>query len=888
MATNCAFPGCPVQRIAKYKDMSLFKIPQRKNEFYTKWRKDLVDVLSRYRVMDTKLKQQIMECEKTICFCERHFAPEDMELTKNGHKTLRLEALPTINLPMKSQDKLKTERRQIIRQSEVNDTMNSTRQYYYENFADLCKRVASLKLNDWYITVSGNDIIFKRFSPPCIVPNFKVTVDESLEFTIVIFGWLLPDDHVLYKKHYRSVRNITISELLKNITHLNLCPGVHDMKSKDLISHIVPCDIDTQVEYELPFQTIGYERSKDCLVLHEEDRICLNCEKIHQKHKKFQKAKSYTPVHPNTPLSKTNPEQIIMELKEQRKEVKELRNKLTKMENEIKLNSSVIVDEELGQDIFRIMDDNSESMSSISPFMKLFWEQQKKLFGKGTGVRYHPMIIRFCLSLASKSASTYDELRSSNVLTLPSRRTLRDYKNAVKPEAGFNPEVIQELIKVATPLKDHQRYVVLSFDEMKIKENLVYDKYTGQLTGYVDLGDPELNFSSFKHHNVLATHVLVFYIRGIASYLKFELGYFGTKDVTAHQIMLTFWRAVSILEDTCKLPVIAVVSDGASSNRAFYKMHNMMDGNINNNKEVIYRTINIYAPERYIWFFADAPHLMKTMRNCVQHSGNGKTRLMWNDGKDILWSHISKVAFDESMHGLKLIPKISEEHVRLTPYSRMNVRLAVQVLSESVSNILYEYYPDAHGTAELCLYMDKFFDCLNVRNRKEEGEHKRKEFLLAYENHDDKRFTWLLGKFLPYLKKWKESIESREGNFLKKDKSNMFISHQTYEGLLITVYSVIEVVRYLLKVPGVEFVLTERFNQDVLEENFGRHRCIGRRNENPSLFQFGYDSNTTRMQRSIAPVTGNTKGGHKQKRHVSWSIVDDAPLSKKNTKSDQY
>ena len=119
------------------------------------------------------------------------------------------------------------------------------------------------------------------------------------------------------------------------------------------------------------------------------------------------------------------------------------------MENEIKLNSSVIVDEELGQDIFKIMDDNSESMSSISPFMKLFWEQQKQKIGEGTGVRYHPMIIRFCLSLASKSASTYDdELRSSNILTLPSRRTLRYYKNAVKPEAGFNPEVIQNLLKL--------------------------------------------------------------------------------------------------------------------------------------------------------------------------------------------------------------------------------------------------------------------------------------------------------------------------------------------------------------------------------------------------------------------------------------------------------
>ena len=65
------------------------------------------------------------------------------------------------------------------------------------------------------------------------------------------------------------------------------------------------------------------------------------------------------------------------------------------------------------------------------------------------------------------------------------------------------------------------------------------------------------------------------------------------------------------------------------------------------------------------------------------------------------------------------------------------------------------------------------------------------------------------------------------------------------------------------------FVLTERLNQDCLEEYFGKHRVLDRRNDNPDLKQFGYQSNTLRMQRSVAPVTGNTKGGHKQNRHVS-------------------
>ena len=119
------------------------------------------------------------------------------------------------------------------------------------------------------------------------------------------------------------------------------------------------------------------------------------------------------------------------------------------------------------------------------------------------------MIIRFCLSLASKSAAAYDELRNSNVLVLPSRPTLRDYKNAIKPTTGFNPEVVAELTKTVSKLSGAQRFIVLLFGEIKIQQNLVFNKYSGELVGYVDIGDAELNYSCFANVNSLATHALV-------------------------------------------------------------------------------------------------------------------------------------------------------------------------------------------------------------------------------------------------------------------------------------------------------------------------------------------------------------------------------------------
>ena len=45
--------------------------------------------------------------------------------------------------------------------------------------------------------------------------------------------------------------------------------------------------------------------------------------------------------------------------------------------------------------------------SKFSPFMKLLWPKQQKyiISSSSTGIRYHPMIIKFCLNLETKSSS---------------------------------------------------------------------------------------------------------------------------------------------------------------------------------------------------------------------------------------------------------------------------------------------------------------------------------------------------------------------------------------------------------------------------------------------------------------------------------------------------
>ena len=51
----------------------------------------------------------------------------------------------------------------------------------------------------------------------------------------------------------------------------------------------------------------------------------------------------------------------------------------------------------------------------------------------------------------------------------------------------------------------------------------------------------------------------------------------------------------------------------------------------------------------------------------------------------------------------------------------MNVSFTLQVFSSTVANVLRNYYgEEKHGAAKLCEYMDKCFDCLNVRNQIED------------------------------------------------------------------------------------------------------------------------------------------------------------------------
>ena len=192
-------------------------------------------------------------------------------------------------------------------------------------------------------------------------------------------------------------------------------------------------------------------------------------------------------------------------------------------------------DEQTSSDLVTIMKEEEEQVFKTyaeGSFQQIFWNQQKEAASKSDkrGMRWHPLFIKWCLYLRHQSSKAYETLRESGCLQLPSQRTLRDYSNCIKAGAGFSADVDRQLMQAASLLTcpAWQKLVVILLDEMHIREDLVYNKHTGKMVGFCDLGEVNnlmLQFERLVEGNSdrrtpLANSMMVFMVRGLFSTLR--------------------------------------------------------------------------------------------------------------------------------------------------------------------------------------------------------------------------------------------------------------------------------------------------------------------------------------------------------------------------------
>ena len=91
-------------------------------------------------------------------------------------------------------------------------------------------------------------------------------------------------------------------------------------------------------------------------------------------------------------------------------------------------------------------------------------------------------------------------LYHSGCIRLPSQQTLRDYTYYVKASTGFSSEGDEMLMKAAdiSSCPERDKCVLLLLDEMHIQHDIVFDKHTGKMIGFANLGEINHHILDFE------------------------------------------------------------------------------------------------------------------------------------------------------------------------------------------------------------------------------------------------------------------------------------------------------------------------------------------------------------------------------------------------------
>jgi hypothetical protein len=309
--------------------------------------------------------------------------------------------------------------------------------------------------------------------------------------------------------------------------------------------------------------------------------------------------------------------------------------------------------------------------------------------------RWDPEVIGICLGLYTKSPQSYKYLKDSSMLVLPSTRLLRYYKNSIKQTTGINNENLQWMEREADRqgVKNFGKRGGLIVDEMSIQDDLVITRKenTWSIVGGVDMGkmnnDIDIICNGGKKEK-LATHALQYVFHGFNGF-RWPVAYYGANPATTHQLYNTFWELVDKLDER-GLTVEYVMLDGASTNKAFMAM--LFPGNP---RDACFKFANIYYRQHKMCAMQDIMHVLKKIRNNVEssttsHKSAAGRYLVLND-KPIVWDHWRACFKFNNQGGFRVHRKLTEEHLNLTPASKMRNKLATHVLDKDMLFLMKSY-----------------------------------------------------------------------------------------------------------------------------------------------------------------------------------------------------
>ncbi|XP_014664264.1 PREDICTED: uncharacterized protein LOC106806734 isoform X2 [Priapulus caudatus] len=446
---------------------------------------------------------------------------------------------------------------------------------------------------------------------------------------------------------------------------------------------------------------------------------------------------------------------------------------------------------------------------------------QEQIRGRAPrGRRWNPEVVKACLTLWASNPRTYKKLSSLGILvTLPSGRLLRYYKNSVHQKPGLNNDMLHWMYEEAKSkqVPPHGMTGGIVFDEMSIQSDLqiIYSEGKVKIVGLVDMGAECSAMRVLKEGKAsaqLATHVLLFMFQGDSGF-RFPFMHVPTAEATAPDIYVLFWKAVCGLIDW-GFSVNYACFNGAVHNRSFLKIH--FNGSDSAAVSASFATHNACSP--------DLPLVMM-----MDPKAGFITWEMWV--KAYQWDRAANPSEVSRIHHV-----LSDEHIWPNNGQKMQNKLAEDVLNKEMLH-LFKAYQKAEG---------RNGDSLNGAIQLLEAT----SVLIA--NFTDTRPITSVeddrlhcnARALQWFTSWEDGVMSdlQDTAIVKRKK---LMSQETRFDMKSAILGFGSLVRQKQKTHPGTSINAARVNSDSVENIFCQQRAISHgANDNPNYKQFMYGMNT--------------------------------------------
>jgi hypothetical protein len=423
--------------------------------------------------------------------------------------------------------------------------------------------------------------------------------------------------------------------------------------------------------------------------------------------------------------------------------------------------------------------------------VKIFSPKQIQLLVKGQHhVKWDNEDIGRAITLRYKSNS-YEHLRALHY-PFPSTRTIQRWTASIPFAEGILWAAVDLLKNYFQDATDFERQGVLVFDEMSLESAYAYDAGEDRVYG----PKSEMN---------------VYFFRCLFQKVKQPISFRFDDDFSKEKLQ----RLVEVLQEA-GMRIRCIVSDLGGKNRSVMNKFDVKVRKVKKNGNVHYDIKSSFKNPNFpyddIWWFPDAPHLIKLLRNALMKWG-----LMIEDGNWITKADMERM-LDSDIGELKANFKLTHRHFNLKGREKMRVLPAVQVFSNTTAAVWRKVFQNRPKQGDFIELFNNWFDLMNTRSTQD--AHNPNPFKTPFGTHLNLHME-LLHKvekavldlrvgdkpyIYPFQRGMLQSINSTKGLFNDLSGSSMRVSS----------------------------LLMHRVNQDCAENAFCRIRQFGGNHSSPS------------------------------------------------------